>query len=126
MFYFPGKRPGGRARAKVNAPGSKFLRRRKGANGRGGLDCGKIFLFTRKRVCGGSRPPIPNGSVIFGGWTMKKWEVFRDRETGRELCAYTIRGTFPGERAATIELLAAENGIEPGRIEVTIETRGDQ
>ena len=54
---------------------------------------------------------------------MEKWEVFRDRETGRELCAYTIRGTFPGERAATIELLAAENGIEPGRIEVTIETR---
>ena len=57
---------------------------------------------------------------------MEKWEVFRDRETGRELCAYTIRGTFPGERAATIELLAAEQGIEPGRIEVTIETRGDQ
>lgn len=53
----------------------------------------------------------------------EKWLVFRDRETGRELCAYTIRGTFAGERAATIELLAAEEGIEPERITTTIEER---
>jgi len=54
----------------------------------------------------------------------EKWLVFRDRETGRELCAYTIRGTFKGERAATIELLAAEEGIAPERITTTIESRG--
>lgn len=53
----------------------------------------------------------------------EKWLVFRDRETGRELCAYTIRGTFEGERAATIDLLAAEEGIEPERIITTIEER---
>lgn len=55
---------------------------------------------------------------------MEKWEVFRDRETGQELCAYTIRGTFPGERAATVELLAAEHGIPQEQIIVTIETIG--
>ena len=54
----------------------------------------------------------------------EKWLVFRDRETGRELCAYTIRGTFAGERTATIELLAAEEGIAPERIITTIESRG--
>lgn len=53
----------------------------------------------------------------------EKWLVFRDRETGRELCAYTIRGTFPGERQATIELLAAEKGIPEERIETATETR---
>lgn len=53
----------------------------------------------------------------------ENWLVFRDRETGRELLAYTIRGTFEGERAATIELLAAENGIDPERITTTIEYR---
>lgn len=55
---------------------------------------------------------------------MEQWAVFRDRETGRELCAYTIRGTFPGERAATVELLAAENGIPQEQIVMTIETIG--
>ena len=53
----------------------------------------------------------------------ESWLVFRDRETGRELLAYTIRGTFAGERAATIELLAAENDIDPERITTTIEDR---
>lgn len=46
----------------------------------------------------------------------EQWLIFRDRETGQELCAYTIRGTFPGEREATIEQLAADNGIEPEQI----------
>lgn len=53
----------------------------------------------------------------------EQWLVFRDRETGRELCAYTIRGTFPGERRETIKLLAAEEGIAEERIETAIETR---
>ena len=53
----------------------------------------------------------------------EQWLVFRDKETGRELLAYTIRGTFPGERQATIELLAAENGIKPEQIVTTIERR---
>ena len=25
------------------------------------------------------------------------WKVFKDSKTGKELCAYTIRGTFDGE-----------------------------
>lgn len=49
--------------------------------------------------------------------------VFRDRETGRELLAYTIRGTFDGEREATIALLAAERNINPERITTAIEKR---
>ena len=53
----------------------------------------------------------------------EQWLVFRDRETGRELCAYTIRGTFPGERRATIELLAVEKGIPEEQIETAIEKR---
>ncbi len=54
---------------------------------------------------------------------MEKWKVFRDKDTGRELCAYTIRGTFPGEEDATRELLAVEEGINPDRITVSIERR---
>ena len=53
----------------------------------------------------------------------EQWLVFRDKETGRELMAYTIRGTFKGERDATIELLAAENDLPPEQIETTIEKR---
>ena len=51
------------------------------------------------------------------------WKVFKDKQTGKELAAYTLRGTFPGEEQATKELLAGEIGIDPARIEVTIEER---
>ena len=54
---------------------------------------------------------------------MEQWAVFRNKETGQELAAYTILGTAPGEEAATIELLAFENGIEPEQIAVGIENR---
>lgn len=54
---------------------------------------------------------------------MEQWTVFREKATGQELAAYTIRGTFPGEAEATKELLAAEGGIDPEQITVTIETR---
>lgn len=54
---------------------------------------------------------------------MEQWAVFREKATGQELAAYTIRGTFPGEAEATKELLAAEGGIDPEQITVTIETR---
>ena len=53
----------------------------------------------------------------------EKWFIFRDRETGQELGGYTMQGTFPGERAATIELIAAEKGIPAERIETIVETR---
>ena len=53
----------------------------------------------------------------------EQWLVFRDRITGRELPAYTVKGTFEGERAATVELLAAENGIPESQIETTVEER---
>ena len=54
---------------------------------------------------------------------MKQWLVFRDKESGRELAAYTLQGTFEGERQATIELLAYENKMEPEQIETVIEQR---
>lgn len=54
---------------------------------------------------------------------MEQWAVFRDKETGQELAAYTIRGTFSGEAEATADLLAAEKGIPREQITVTIETR---
>ncbi len=54
---------------------------------------------------------------------MEKWIVFKDTQTGRELCAYTIRGTFPGELEATRELLAHENGLQVDQISATIESR---
>lgn len=50
---------------------------------------------------------------------MEQWVVFRDKETGEELAAYTIRGTFAGEAKATAELLAAERGLPPERITAT-------
>lgn len=50
------------------------------------------------------------------------WIVFRGPD-GQELCAYTIRGTFEGEKEATVDLLAAEHGIDPERITATIEER---
>ena len=53
----------------------------------------------------------------------EKWFIFRDRETGQELGGYTMQGTFPGERAATIGLIAAEKGIPAERIETIVETR---
>lgn len=55
--------------------------------------------------------------------TKENWMVFKDRETGRELCSYTVRGTFAGERTATIELLAYENNLPEDRIVTTIEMR---
>lgn len=58
---------------------------------------------------------------------MQQWLVFKDKETGRELCAYTIRGTFKGERQETInllaQLLAPEEGIDPARITTAVEMR---
>lgn len=54
---------------------------------------------------------------------MEQWAVFRNKETGRELAAYTIRGTFAGEAEATADLLAAEHGITREQITVTIENR---
>lgn len=52
------------------------------------------------------------------------WEVFRHADTGKELCAHTIRGSFAGERQAVIDLLAAAHHITPDRITVNIEYRG--
>ncbi|WP_298069916.1 hypothetical protein [uncultured Mailhella sp.] len=40
-----------------------------------------------------------------------------------ELLAYTVRGTFDGELEDTIQLLAAEKGIDPKDITTKIERR---
>ena len=53
----------------------------------------------------------------------EQWVIFKDKETGEELSAYTIRGSFPGEREATIALLAHERGIPKERIETEIRNR---
>ena len=54
---------------------------------------------------------------------MKLWKVFRNKETKKELCAYTIVGTFDGEEEATKEMVAYENNIDVSQIEVKIERR---
>ena len=41
-----------------------------------------------------------------------------------ELLAYTFRSTFKGEMEATIQLLAAANGVDPKDITTKIEMRG--
>lgn len=55
--------------------------------------------------------------------TWEPWKVFRDRVTGAELTAYTMRGTFSGEEEDTRELIAHDHGIAPDNIDVTIELR---
>lgn len=54
----------------------------------------------------------------------EEWLVFTVQNTGRELCAYTTRGTFPGELEATRELTAHENGIPAEQISTRKEMRG--
>lgn len=51
------------------------------------------------------------------------WKVFKDRNTGKDLCSYTVRGTFEGEMQATKEMLAAEHNIPLEDIIVTTEKR---
>lgn len=52
---------------------------------------------------------------------MELWKVFYIN--GKEVCSYTIFGTFAGEEQATKELLASENGVNINDIIVKIETR---
>lgn len=42
---------------------------------------------------------------------------------GKELCSYTIRGTFDGEKDETIKLLAYQNGIPEKEISCEIVQR---
>lgn len=51
------------------------------------------------------------------------WVVFYDNQSGEELCAYTVRGTFSGERKATKEMLAYEQGIPTTQISTKTEMR---
>lgn len=51
----------------------------------------------------------------------EQWLVFYHGE--KELAAYTLRGTFAGERQATIELLASEKGIPESEIHAAVELR---
>ena len=53
----------------------------------------------------------------------EQWKVFYNSETGAELCAYTIRGTFDGEEDDTRALLAHEKGIPAEQIKTRIESR---
>ena len=52
---------------------------------------------------------------------MEKYKVFYYEE--KELCAYTLYGTFEGEEEATKNFLALENGINIESIKVVIEER---
>lgn len=56
---------------------------------------------------------------------MEKYLVFRAPD-GKELCAYTLRGTFPGEAQSTRELLAYEQRLDPADIQTAIENRNPQ
>ena len=51
----------------------------------------------------------------------RKWFVFYHGK--RELGACTVRGSFPGEIEATVELLAGENNIPQEAIRVAVEKR---
>ncbi len=42
---------------------------------------------------------------------------------GKELCAVTVRGSFPGEVTATKEQLAAENHCDQNEIQIKIVDR---
>lgn len=53
---------------------------------------------------------------------MRRWIVFYD-STGKELAAYTEKGTFAGERQATADLLAHEHGISADEIIIKEEDR---
>lgn len=48
----------------------------------------------------------------------EKWLVFY--HNGKEICRYTLRGTFTGERENTVQLLAAERGIDASEITFAI------
>ena len=72
------------------------------------------------------RPAPASDQEPTGEHNMEQWAIFRNRETGEELAAYTIQGTFTGEAEATASLLAAENGLNPEQITVTIENRKSQ
>lgn len=48
---------------------------------------------------------------------MEYWRIFKLND--KELCAYTLKGTFAGEKQETIELLAQENNV--GINEITTE-----
>ena len=52
---------------------------------------------------------------------MEKWKVFYYGD--KELCVYTLEGTFKGEEEATKELLASENKIDAKDIKVVVEER---
>lgn len=54
-----------------------------------------------------------------------EWMAFYDPD-GRELGAYTLRGTFAGELQATKELLASENGLKPEDITAKLENRKEK
>ena len=51
----------------------------------------------------------------------EEWVVFKIH--GEEKVAYTVRGTFPGERKATISLLATYCGCKPEDVQVEIVRR---
>lgn len=55
------------------------------------------------------------------GSIKEAWKVFT--KNGRELFAYTVRGEDEEEQAATIALLAYENGCSPSSIHVHKEWR---
>lgn len=51
----------------------------------------------------------------------KAWKVFY--LNGKELCAYTLEGSFAGEEQATKEMLAYDHNVSVDDIEVRIEKR---
>ena len=52
---------------------------------------------------------------------IERWKVFYNKKTGEQYAAYTIQGEMAGEERGTIELEAAERGIDPTDIAVRVE-----
>lgn len=52
---------------------------------------------------------------------MKLWKVFY--LNGKELMAYTMKGSFAGEELATKEMLAYDHGVSVDDIQTKLEER---
>ena len=71
---------------------------------------------------GGSWYPARSGTREGAAMAAKEeWLVFY--HDGKEICSYTIRGTFAGEKEETIKLLAYEKGIPEQEIVCAIVKR---
>ena len=73
---------------------------------------------TRAAAGTGSDPEPGKGAAMAA---KEEWLVFYHE--GKEICSYTVAGTFAGEKEETIKLLAYEKGIPEQEIVCSIVKR---